>query len=49
MLSGISIAFTKMDRTLWDQAPSNTNGGESVHANINRDGRNLSLLAGIFR
>jgi hypothetical protein len=49
VLSGISIAFTKMDRTLWNQTPNNTNAGESAHANVNRDGRNLSLLAGIFR
>lgn len=49
MLSGISIAFTKMDHTIWNQTPNNTNVGESAHANVNRDGRNLSLLAGIVR
>ena len=49
VLSGISNAFTKMDRTIWNQTPNNTNAGESAHANINRDGRNLSLLAGIVR
>jgi hypothetical protein len=49
VLSGISNAFTKMDCTIWNQTPNNTNAGESAHANVNRDGRNLSLLAGIVR
>jgi hypothetical protein len=43
------MAFTKMDHTIWNQTPFNTNAGESAHANINHDGRNLSLLAGIIR
>jgi len=49
VLSGISVAFTKMDHLIWNQTPNNTNVGESAHANVNHDGRNLSLLAGIFR
>ncbi|CAB4388055.1 unnamed protein product [Rhizophagus irregularis] len=49
VLSDISSAFTKMDHTIWNQFPNNTNVGESVHANVNHDGRNLSLLAGIYR
>ena len=49
VLSGISIAFTKMDHIIWHQTPNNTNVGESAHANVNHDGRNLSLLAGIMR
>ncbi|RIA87323.1 hypothetical protein C1645_878100 [Glomus cerebriforme] len=49
VLSGISSAFTKMDRTIWNQTPNNTNVGESAHANVNHDGRNHSLLAGIMR
>ncbi|CAB5368912.1 unnamed protein product [Rhizophagus irregularis] len=49
VLSGISIAFTKMDHIIWNQTPNNTNVGESAHANVNHDGRNLSLLAGIVR
>ncbi len=49
VLSGISGAFTKMDQLIWNQTPNNTNVGESAHANINHDGRNLSLLAGIIR
>ncbi|GET50136.1 hypothetical protein GLOIN_2v1763409 [Rhizophagus irregularis DAOM 181602=DAOM 197198] len=34
---------------IWFQTPINTNVGESAHANINRDGRDLSLLSGIAR
>ncbi|RHZ82021.1 hypothetical protein Glove_114g20 [Diversispora epigaea] len=49
VLSGISVAFTKMDHVIWNQTPNNTNAGESAHANVNRDGCNLSLLAGIIR
>ncbi|CAB4426822.1 unnamed protein product [Rhizophagus irregularis] len=49
VLSGISSVFTKMDCTIWNQTPNNTNAGESAHANVNRDGCNLSLLAGIIR
>jgi hypothetical protein len=49
VLSGVSYAFTKMDRNIWHQTPNNTNVGESAHANVNHDGRNLSLLAGIAR
>ncbi|GES87838.1 hypothetical protein GLOIN_2v1763409 [Rhizophagus clarus] len=49
VLSGISSAFTKMDRTIWNKTPNNTNVGESAHENVNRDGRNLSILAGVIR
>jgi len=49
VLSGISCAFTKMDHIIWNQSPNNTNVGESAHANVNHDGRNLSLLAEIIR
>lgn len=49
VLSGVSYAFTKMDSNIWHQTPNNTNVGESAHANVNHDGRNLSLLAGIAR
>ena len=49
VLSGISVAFTKMDHVIWNQTPNNTNAEESAHANVNRDGCNLSLLAGIIR
>ncbi|CAB5217231.1 unnamed protein product [Rhizophagus irregularis] len=45
--TGISSVFSKMDHVIWSQTPNNTNAGESVHANVNRDGHNLSLLAGI--
>ncbi|EXX65424.1 hypothetical protein RirG_133420 [Rhizophagus irregularis DAOM 197198w] len=38
-----------MDHIIWNQTPNNTNVGESAHANVNHDGRNLSLLAGIVR
>ncbi len=38
-----------MDHIIWNQTPNNTNVGESAHANVNRDRRNLSLLAGIVR
>jgi len=38
-----------MDHVIWNQTPHNTNAGESAHANVNHDGRNLSLLAGIIR
>ena len=48
-MSGISIAFTKMDHVIWNHTPNNTNVGESAHANVNHDGCNLSLLAGIIR
>ncbi|GBC22334.2 hypothetical protein GLOIN_2v1763409 [Rhizophagus irregularis DAOM 181602=DAOM 197198] len=40
-----TTAWVKDKLTL--QTPNNTNAGESVHANVNRDGHNLSLLAGI--
>ena len=49
VLSGISTAFTKMDHTIWNQTPNNTNAGEGAHANVNCDGCNLSLFAGIIR
>ena len=49
VLSGISSAFSKMDNIIWNQTPNNTNAGESAHANVNQDGCNLSLLAGIVR
>ncbi|POG64718.1 hypothetical protein GLOIN_2v1672652 [Rhizophagus irregularis DAOM 181602=DAOM 197198] len=39
VLSGISIAFTKMDHIIWNQTPNNTNVGESAHVNVNHDGR----------
>ncbi|RGB22075.1 hypothetical protein C1646_776683 [Rhizophagus diaphanus] len=42
-------AFTKMDCTIWNQTSNNTNASESAHANVNRDGCNLSLLAGVIR
>ena len=38
-----------MDYNIWKQTPNNTNVGESAHANVNHDGCNLSLLAGIMR
>ncbi|CAG8446932.1 hypothetical protein GLOIN_2v1771302 [Rhizophagus irregularis DAOM 181602=DAOM 197198] len=43
----ISHVFTKMDHTIWFQTPNNANVGESAHANINCDGRDISLLSGI--
>ncbi|CAB4408770.1 unnamed protein product [Rhizophagus irregularis] len=49
VLSGISSAFTKMNRIVWNKTPNNTNAGESAHANINQDGQNLSILAGVIR
>ncbi|GBC29696.2 hypothetical protein GLOIN_2v1771302 [Rhizophagus irregularis DAOM 181602=DAOM 197198] len=45
----ISHVFTKMDHTIWFQTPNNANVGESAHANINCDGRDISLLSGIGR
>ncbi|UZO00093.1 uncharacterized protein OCT59_001347 [Rhizophagus irregularis] len=38
-----------MDHTIWFQTPNNANVGESAHANINCDGRDISLLSGIGR
>jgi len=38
-----------MDHIIWNQSPNNTNVGKSAHANVNYDGRNLSLLAGIIK
>jgi hypothetical protein len=38
-----------MDRIVWNKTPNNTNAGESAHANVNRDGQNLSILAGVIR
>ena len=49
ILSGISRPFSKMDPVIWDKTPNNTNVGEGAHANVNHDGRNLSLLSGIIR
>ncbi|RHZ58579.1 hypothetical protein Glove_372g161 [Diversispora epigaea] len=37
VLSGISVAFTKMDHVIWNQTPNNTNVGESAHANVNHN------------
>ncbi|CAG8758870.1 6125_t:CDS:2, partial [Funneliformis caledonium] len=48
VLSGISGAFTKMNQLIWNQIPNNTNVGESAHANVNHDGRNLSFLAEVM-
>ncbi|CAB4402933.1 unnamed protein product [Rhizophagus irregularis] len=47
VLDQISHVFTKMDHTIWFQTPNNANVGESTHANINCDGRDISLLSGI--
>ncbi|CAG8564208.1 11696_t:CDS:10 [Dentiscutata heterogama] len=49
ILAGLSSAFTKMKADIWNQTPNNTNASESAHANINHDGRSLSLLAAIYR
>ena len=49
MLLGISIVFTKMDYTIWNQTPNNINIGKSAYTNVNHDGHNLSLLAGIVK
>ncbi|KAG1727710.1 hypothetical protein EDB19DRAFT_1857471 [Suillus lakei] len=34
---------------IWKASPSTTNGNEQAHRNVNRDGINLTLLAGIMR
>ncbi|KAG1865181.1 hypothetical protein C8R48DRAFT_672460 [Suillus tomentosus] len=34
---------------IWKASPTTTNGNEQAHRNINRDGINLTLLAGIMR
>ncbi|KAJ7817391.1 hypothetical protein B0H14DRAFT_2374051 [Mycena olivaceomarginata] len=34
---------------IWKASPSSTNGNEQSHRNVNRDGVNLTLLAGIMR
>ncbi|KAG1815078.1 uncharacterized protein BJ212DRAFT_1447397 [Suillus subaureus] len=34
---------------IWKALPTTTNGNEQAHRNINRDGINLTLLAGIMR
>ncbi|KAG2342431.1 hypothetical protein BDR05DRAFT_846237, partial [Suillus weaverae] len=34
--------------TIWKASPTTTNGNEQAHHNINRDGINLTLLAGIM-
>ncbi|CAG8811840.1 11923_t:CDS:2, partial [Gigaspora rosea] len=47
ILAGLSPAFTKIAQTIWTSTPFTTNAGESAHANINRNGHNLSLLAAI--
>ncbi|RIB10418.1 hypothetical protein C2G38_2206187, partial [Gigaspora rosea] len=49
ILAGLSLAFIKIDTDIWNQTPNNTNVSESAHANINQDGRSLSLLAAIYR
>lgn len=33
---------------IWKASPTTTNGNEQAHRNINRDGINLTLLAGIM-
>ncbi|CAG8649329.1 10773_t:CDS:10 [Gigaspora margarita] len=48
ILARFSLAFTKIDADIWNQTPNNTNVSESAHANINQDGRSLSLLAAIY-
>ncbi|CAG8724597.1 5852_t:CDS:2, partial [Racocetra persica] len=49
ILAGLSPAFTKMAQPIWTSTPFTTNAGESAHANINRNGHNLSLLAAITK
>ncbi|CAG8807555.1 17396_t:CDS:2, partial [Cetraspora pellucida] len=44
-----ATAFTKMEIDIWNQTPNNTNINESSHANINQDGRSLTLLAAIYQ
>ncbi|CAG8854679.1 45514_t:CDS:2, partial [Gigaspora margarita] len=47
VLASLSPAFTKMLPAIWAKTPFTTNAGESAHANINRNGYGLSLLAAI--
>ncbi|PKY58816.1 hypothetical protein RhiirA4_481047 [Rhizophagus irregularis] len=47
--TGISSVFSKMDHVIWSQTPNNINARESAYANVNHDGCNLFLFAGIVR
>ncbi|CAG8596866.1 23542_t:CDS:2, partial [Racocetra persica] len=47
VLASLSPAFTKMSQLIWTNTLFTTNTEESAHANINRNGHNLSLLATI--
>jgi len=38
-----------MDSEIWFKAPDNTNVAEASHANINRDGKALSLENAILK
>lgn len=48
-LPGVYWAASKIPLEIWKAAPSTTNGNEQAHRNINRDGINLTLLAGVMR
>ncbi|CAG8666164.1 6019_t:CDS:2, partial [Paraglomus brasilianum] len=49
MLASISLVYSKMSREVWNLPPHNTNASESAHANINLDGKSLSLLSAILK
>jgi len=49
MLASISLVYSKMSQEVWNLPPHNTNASESAHANINLDGKSLSLLSAILK
>ena len=41
--------MSKIPLEVWRASPSTSNGNEQAHRNINRDGTELTMLAGIHR
>ena len=48
-LPAIYWPMSKIPLDIWKAAPSTTNGNEQAHRNVNRDGTQLTLLAGVMR
>ncbi|CAG8578077.1 18729_t:CDS:10, partial [Racocetra persica] len=47
--ASLNSEFSFIDTEIWNIAPDNTNVAELCHANINRDGKSLSLLNAIIK
>ncbi|KAF0381414.1 hypothetical protein F8M41_012107 [Gigaspora margarita] len=47
--ASLNLLFSHMDTEIWNKVPENTNVAEASHANINRDGKALSLENAILK